>query len=336
MPPKNVRRRAARWVRRALATALFATCSAAAIAHAEPTAAEKETARGLVDEGDKRVESGDLEGALKAYRAAHAIMGVPTTGLEVAKTLAKLGRLTEARELAIGIASAKAQPGEPRVFVDARNEADKLAERLEPRIPSLVIEVKGTPDGANLVVRVDKVRLPSEALGLPRRVDPGKHVVSAEAAGVSPARAEITVDEGEKKPITLTLGAQADGTSDAPRISPSAASDSGGVPPLAIVGFVGGGVGFVVGSLAGIGSLAKASSAKLGCRGNVCPLRNQADADASTTLANVSDVGFAFALVGAGVGIYALVTQKPAAPPSAKASFVPFVTPFGAGALVRF
>ncbi len=334
MPPKTVRRRAARWIRRALATAIFAACSAAAIAHAEPTAAEKETARGLVDEGDKRVEAGDLDGALKAYRAAHAIMGVPTTGLEVAKTLAKLGRLTEAREVALGIATAMAQAGEPRVFSEARAEADKLAERLGPRIPSLVIEVKGVPDGAEVTVRVDKARLPSEALGLPRRVDPGKHVVSAEAAGVSPARAEITVEEGEKKPITLTLGARGDVTNDAPKIAPPA-SDSGGVPTLALVGFVGGGVGFVVGSFAGIGSLAKASSAKLGCHGNVCPLHNQADADASTTLANVSDVGFAVAIVGAGVGISALDTQTPSAPPSAKASFVPFVTPFGAGALFR-
>ena len=262
-------------------------------------------------------------------------MGVPTTGLEVAKTLVKLGRLTEAREVAIGIASAKASAGEPRVFIDARAEADKLAERLEPRIPSLVIEVKGVPEGADVVVRVDKVRLPSEALGLPRRVDPGKHVVTAEAAGASPARAEISVEEGEKKPIALTLGGPGDDAKQPPKI-PSSPDESGGVPPLAIVGFVGGGVGFVVGSLTGIGSLAKASSAKLGCHGNVCPLKNKSDADASTTFANVSNVGFAFALVGAGVGIYALVTQKPAAPPSAKTSFVPFVTPFGAGALVRF
>jgi hypothetical protein len=314
---------------------IFAGASAAAVAHAEPTAAEKETARSLVDEGDKRIEAGDLEGALKAYRAAHAIMGVPTTGLEVAKTLAKLGRLTEAREVAIGIASAKAAAGEPRVFTDARAEADKLAERLEPRIPSLVIEVKGVPEGAEVVVRVDKSRLPTEALGLPRRVDPGKHVVTAEVAGVSPARAVVTVEEGEKKPVTLTVGGPSEDAKEPPKLPPPVATDAG-APPLAIVGFVGGGVGLVVGTLAGIGSLSKASSAKLGCHGNVCPLRNQSDADASAALADVSDVGFVIAIAGAAVGVYALVSQKPTPPPSAKASFTPYLTPFGGGAVLRF
>src|SRR5436190_23509399 len=56
-----------------------------AVARAEPSAADKETARSLMDEGDRKFAAKDYKGALDAYQGAHAIMGVPTTGLEVAK-----------------------------------------------------------------------------------------------------------------------------------------------------------------------------------------------------------------------------------------------------------
>src|SRR5262249_44553309 len=50
-----------------------------------PSAADRETARKLLDDGDAAFEKKDYDGALKAYAAAHAIMHVPTTGIEVAK-----------------------------------------------------------------------------------------------------------------------------------------------------------------------------------------------------------------------------------------------------------
>src|SRR5262245_39056748 len=50
---------------------------------AEPTAAEKETARALVKSGREKRASGDLKGALADFQAAHAVMHVPTTGIEV-------------------------------------------------------------------------------------------------------------------------------------------------------------------------------------------------------------------------------------------------------------
>src|SRR5262249_51365577 len=131
----------------AVAAALALTVTFDRAAYADPTPAEKETARGLVEEGDRRLEAHDLPGALKAYEAAHAIMGVPSTGVEVAKTLDKLGRLTEARDLALGIAQGPPKPGEPRAFIAARAEAEKLADAIASRIPALVIEVRGAPSG---------------------------------------------------------------------------------------------------------------------------------------------------------------------------------------------
>ena len=62
-----------------------------------PSSPERERARALMDQGDARFEAGAYDAALEAYRAADAIMGVPTTAIEVARVLEKLGRLLQAR-----------------------------------------------------------------------------------------------------------------------------------------------------------------------------------------------------------------------------------------------
>ena len=64
-----------------------------------PTAEERERARASMDQGDARFESKDYARALEHYRAADQIMGVPTTGIEVGRTLERMGRLLDAREV---------------------------------------------------------------------------------------------------------------------------------------------------------------------------------------------------------------------------------------------
>src|SRR4051794_38028802 len=87
----------------AIAGALAAALSAPRDAQADPTPAEKETARALLDEGDREVEKKHYEAALKAFLAADAIMNVPTTGIELAKTQVLLGQLVEARDSALRV-----------------------------------------------------------------------------------------------------------------------------------------------------------------------------------------------------------------------------------------
>ena len=50
-------------------------------AMAAPNAAERETARRLMDEGRERSRVGDKERAVEAFQKAHNIMKVPTTGI---------------------------------------------------------------------------------------------------------------------------------------------------------------------------------------------------------------------------------------------------------------
>src|SRR6185503_5020492 len=157
------------WAAAVLAVALLAPASSLA----EPTAAEKETARKLMDYGDRMVEQKDLGGALKAYRLADGIMGVPTTGIEVANTEYTLGHLVEALEAAGKVIEFPKKPNEPNAFAQARREAEELAGKIALRIPTLRITVQGPPPGAPVEVAIDGERVPADALGAPRKVNPG-------------------------------------------------------------------------------------------------------------------------------------------------------------------
>src|SRR5688500_3409778 len=134
---------------------LFALSLVSSLAFAEPTEAEKKKARVLMEEGDDFSSKRDYAHALEKYQAADALMGVPTTGIEVARTLASLGKLVEARDIALKITRSPVLPKEPDVFAKARQNAQTLADQLATRIPSIEVVVKGAAPGARIDIRID-------------------------------------------------------------------------------------------------------------------------------------------------------------------------------------
>src|SRR5206468_3380628 len=76
--------------------AAIASFALATSSFAAATAADRETARALVQEGKLRKEKNDLPGALQSFKGADAIMHVPTTGMLVARTQVDMGLLVDA------------------------------------------------------------------------------------------------------------------------------------------------------------------------------------------------------------------------------------------------
>jgi hypothetical protein len=298
-----------------VAAALAAAFLAVSPPSSAQSAADRETARTLMKQGDAAFETGDFAAALKEYEAAHAIMRVPSTGIALARAQEKLGRLLEARDTALSIVRLAAQPSEPSAFTEARTAAHELAEAIEPRIPSLTIAVDGAPiDQAE--VSIDGAELPRKLIGIPRKLNPGKHVATASAPGFHQARVDIDLAESASETVTLRLEPSTGPTTEswpkasnepAPPIpddaSPARAS------PLVYVGFGVGAAGLAVGSVAGILSMSKASSAGEHCEGNACREAARDDIDGSKTLANVSNVAFGAGVVGIGVGLYGLLSS---------------------------
>jgi hypothetical protein len=171
----------------------------------EPSAADRETARALLIDGRKKLEQKDYDGALKALKAAHSIMNVPTTGLDYARALEAVGQLIEARAVALAVTRLPPRNGEPEAFADARTSAAGLADRLGARVATVVVTVKGLPSGIEPTLTFDGAPVPGATIGLPRKVDPGTHVVTASAPGFAKGEQRIELRDGVTLPVELTL-----------------------------------------------------------------------------------------------------------------------------------
>src|SRR5262245_57704116 len=108
----------------------FALVCSSAYAQREPSESDKVTARSLMDRGDKYVEEGKLDAALKAYKAADDIMKVPTTGLELGRTQIKVGQLVEATNTLQRVIQHPVRADESNAFRQARDEARQLSATL--------------------------------------------------------------------------------------------------------------------------------------------------------------------------------------------------------------
>lgn len=271
-----------------------------ASAQTAPSPADKETARKLVTRGNDKLQAGDYAAALEAFQGADAIMGVPTTGLGVGRSLILLGRLVEARDKLLRVERIPAPEGEPAPFAAARLEAKSLADDLGRRIPSVTVTISGPPADTAIALTVDGHAVPPQTMGLPRSVDPGEHTIAATAPGYADAQTTITVREAEQAQVELRL--LPGGESDAPETE----SDPSEV--MVWAGFSAAGAGAIVGAIVGGLSLSSAAKAEEGCdANNNCPATNQSHADQADALAHGATASFVIAGVGAVVGLVGVV-----------------------------
>ncbi len=281
----------------------------------EPSAADRESARAYMTEGRQKRDSGDLKAALRAFEAADAVMHVPTTALEVARTQAMMGLLVEARDLALQIARAPAKPNEPPPFQEARAAAQKLADDLDPRVPSIRIVLKGAPDGVE--VKIDDVVLPAVAVGLPRKLNPGSHAVIAKLGTVE-RKMVVQVLEREAKEVPIEWATPATAATAPPNVvSPPAPTPTPAAPESPSHGpWIGLGIGSLglavagvaAGAITGLMSISETNTVKSQCAGTSCPavLSDGRDTNSvlsdARTLGAIADVAFiaagAFAVVG--------------------------------------
>lgn len=301
-----------------------AVLSAAPFARAdEPSLSDKAAARDLFTDGVALREKGDLAGALVKFKGAYALWPSATTGVELGRTHMELGELIEARERFLETVKIPKKPGETSASQNAREEAQKLADSLATRIPSLLFKISGAT-GAK--VTLDGRELPSETLTSPRKVNPGKHTVIARATGAPDLNVEVTVAEKETREVPLVFAAPTTTTPPppepkAPPPAPIVDTHPSSVSPLVYVGFGVAGVGLVLGGVTGVLAMSKASDLKSACTDGRCPPAAHDDVDAYHRFGTISTISFIAAGVGAAVGIYGLVSS----PKKEHAHVTPFI-----------
>jgi hypothetical protein len=256
----------------------------------QPSDVDRDAARALVQQGDELVAKREYEAALEAYRHADEIMGVPTTAVEVGKTLLLLGRMVEAKTAFERGATHQARPDEPEPFARAREECARRAAELEKHIPTLTVLVAGAEPGVTIAVRLDDKLLQSRT-GL--RVDPGRHEVVATAPGYEHTVVTFELADGERRTVDVAM-------------------EEAAPPmwPLAIAGFSVAGAGVIVGAITGGLSLQAAAEVDDLCDDSaprLCQPEAEDVENRRVALGHTSTVSFAVAGVGAVVGVVALV-----------------------------
>lgn len=164
----------------------------------------KAAARAAANQGLEAFKSGDYQTAVDRFERANELIRAPTHTLFLARAHEKLGNLVVARELYLELDREQLADDAPQAFVQAQSDARTELEALEPRVPRITVDVTG-PGAEAAEVLMDDKPMPSALIGIERPVDPGKHRFRASAGEAKARPVIVTVEEGERKSITLEL-----------------------------------------------------------------------------------------------------------------------------------
>ncbi|HEY4158370.1 MAG TPA: hypothetical protein VGM29_09740 [Polyangiaceae bacterium] len=288
----------------------------------------RSAARAIGTAGVEAFQRGDYATASEKLDKAYQVLKVPSLGLWSARSRAKLGKLVSAAERYREVMRLVVSDGDVAVQKQAQQDASTDLDVLTPRIPSVVIQLQGSA-AAGAGVSIDGVVVSSALVGEPCPLDPGKHVIEAQSSA-GRARSEVTIAEGESKPVVLSLQAADTRGLWLPASTPAANPPVGAVaapPPkdsaasgpglgtqktLAIASGGIGVVGVAVGSIFGLQAMSNHADAKGHCAGAACSdsagFTSAQDAYKDGT---ISTVAFAVGLVGLAGGAALWFTAKP-------------------------
>ncbi|HVH48153.1 MAG TPA: PEGA domain-containing protein [Labilithrix sp.] len=293
-------------------TLLLGTTSSVALA-ADPSPQDIAQARELGHQAQVAFDAGRLAESEKLWTGASNLYpAAATLTLGLARTQAKLGKLVLAQESYNKIIREQSQnPNPPPAFKAALEAANAEIGAVSSKIAGVVITVEGAP---NPTVTIDGQPVSSAGLGLRRPVDPGAHVIKAEAPGYKPAETSFQVAESATAEAKLRLekaAASAVAAAPAEAATPAAGNDakpaelSTSKSPkktLAIVAFGVGGAGLVLGAVTGVLALGKHGDLEGQCPNGKCPNDVSGDVDSYKTMGLLSTVGFIVGGVGLAAG----------------------------------
>jgi hypothetical protein len=180
-----------------------------------------------------------------------------------------------------------------------------------------------------VTIEVDGAVVPRPAASMPRKVNPGKHVVVAYADGYERATSEVAISERETREceLTLTPSKEAAGQRRAitvvpnngsapPPVSPALPIDDGapsrgGTSPFVYLGGAIAGAGLLAGTIAGVAELGRTAEARASCEPGKDPDVCASALDTAHGLATFANVSLGVGVLGAATAIVALLLSSP-------------------------
>jgi hypothetical protein len=267
-------------IRIALALAILSCLPGTAFAQPvsvdQASEGDRAAARELTMAGLDALDRKDYAAAEKNLEHASTILWAPTIGLGLARARVALGKLVSAQDAYSRVTATPVTRDSAPAFQQAILDANRELQALRPRLPKVIITVRGAAPGE---VTLDGARISPGSLGAPRPVDPGHHVIRARAPGFAPAEATVTLAESATQNVVLELKPGDDTSPIEPPAPPARASavEPGGTAPaerpstwttqrtLALSAGGVGVVGLVIGGVVGTQAISSNNSSKTDC-----------------------------------------------------------------------
>jgi hypothetical protein len=166
---------------------------------------QRAAARSLATEGATAFNEGRYQDAVDLFGKAESLVHAPPHLLFLARSHAKLGQLVKAREAYMKIVKETLPPNASPAFRNAQDSANEEVRAIEPRIASLTVRIEGGKDAKDLAVLVDGAPINMVLVGVSQPIDPGEHKIEAGATGLRAPAQTVTLTDGERKSIVLTL-----------------------------------------------------------------------------------------------------------------------------------
>ena len=185
-----------------------------------PGAENRQAARALADRGYEHFQAGRYKDAKHLFYEAYQRFQAPTLLLMMADCHERLGELREAYETYRQVARLSPGPHDPAPYVEAHREAARRLGALATRMPGVEIHVTGAPaedvwimiDGQLAAIQGERVLL-----------DPGRHVITADATGLPTVRREVVLGGNATTKVDIALGEESGNLPEvAPEVAPEA------------------------------------------------------------------------------------------------------------------
>jgi hypothetical protein len=182
-------------VSRVIVVALAGVVVQLPVAHAQNAGAEA-----LFREGRELIKQGKLEAGCDKLAASEKLESSVGTLLNLGDCLEKLDKPASA-----WAAFRKAEAMAKRDGNDKKRqqEAKRRALKLEDQLANLTVQVGPKAKADGLVVKRDGEVVDPELFGTAIVVDPGSHVIVAEAPGYTPWRNEVSIGKGGKRWVVV-------------------------------------------------------------------------------------------------------------------------------------
>lgn len=255
---------------------------------AAPSPKDRAQAKTSWTKGKRLVGQQKIDEAVEAFRLANELDPKAQYQIDLARALAENKSLVEARDLCDALASTK-EPNTQR----AKQAAAQLKKELEPRIPSLKVEVAGKDaSAATVTVNGETVQAGKD---LP--YDPGAYTVRGRVGAGPEVKEQVDLAEGQHRVVALDLG-----KAEAPKAVEEKSSSGGNMAPAAVTYAIGG-AALVAGGVLGGLAFDQTSKTEDLCGGTTCPPQYADDVALAQDYGTASTVLFAVGGLGVAAGL---------------------------------